>query len=179
MRIDNSSSLFTPEQIALFEKKQNAKYVFESCVRGRDGGYVDKPVAVFYQEVAHPRGSNYFGLYYQIDTTTIYDSKPSYRMMICNALSATEPFEGMVLPDGLVVYSRYQHDYRTWGDYMVDGGREYLRMGFPQGELLPPQSVLIGVEKDKLVVLEVRDREVLRPSRAMKMMNKNLLKSPD
>ena len=136
MNILNECSFLKPEGIAKIEKAYNAKYVFESCIKDRDGGWCNMPVAIFYTETPHPQGSNYFGLYVN----------ESGDFMITNGISATEPFDALQVGDD-VIYSRYRHDFREHNGYMVDGGRDYFRRS---ADGIP---VKLCVNKDKLEIV--------------------------
>jgi len=141
MKILNESTVYKKGGIKIIEDKMNAKFVFESCLKNRDGGWANVPVAIFYTEKAHPEGSNYFGLY-----TDVYG-----RVTISNAISATEPFNGLLIDDE-VIYSRYRHDFREHNGVFIDGGRDYLRCGGARiGDTL---SVKIHVVNDHLEVLD-------------------------
>lgn len=142
MKIHNECTFFKPEGIAKIEEMYNAKYVFESCLKTRDGGWCNYPVAIFYTEKAHPQGSNYFGLYEERLSIT---DKP--RLLITNGISATEPFDGLKIGED-IIYSRYRHDYRTLDEAFVDGGRDYFR----RGDVGLP--VKLKVNKDKLEVVD-------------------------
>ena len=121
MIINNECSFIKPEEIANIEKQYRATYVFETCLRARDGRWANYPAAVFYQEEMYPGGSNYFALYYSDDGTLyITDAGPSI---------IDEEFKGLEA-EGEVVYSRYRHDYRAGKNgAFVDGGRDYFRYG--------------------------------------------------
>lgn len=137
----NGCSFISAENIKKIEEHYNAKYVFESPLKTRGGGWSYNSAAIFYTEVAHPQGSNYFGLYYNDQNN----------LMITNGISATEEFEGVAI-DGDVVYSRSRHDYRGHNGIFVDGGRDYLRWG---GErYLSATPVKIKVNKDRLEVVD-------------------------
>ena len=138
MNIRNECSFLKPEGIAKIEDAYNAKYVFESCIKDRDGGWCNWPSAIFYTEEAHPRGSNYFGVY--------VDHNGDF--MITNGISATEPFDALQAGDD-VIYSRYRHDFREHNGYMVDGGRDYFRRS---ADGIP---VKLCVNKDKLEIVNV------------------------
>jgi len=125
MTILNECSFLKPEGIRQIEQKYNATYVFECCLRAKDGGWANFPAAIFYTEQAHPQGSNYFGLY--LDENNV--------PMITNGISATEkPIVGVRADNGDIIYSRYRHDYRVSPDKTVwiDGGRDYLRTGLSE-----------------------------------------------
>jgi len=133
MWIDTSSFL-RPDSIAKIEEKYNATYIFDSCLRLKSGDWGNFPCAIFYTEKAHPEGSNYFGLYFDMDGD----------LMIANGISATEvEYTGIVLGEK-VVYSRYRHDYRAADKVAIDGGRDYTKIN---GN---PQTVRFKVVEDHL-----------------------------
>jgi len=137
MNILNECSFLDVDGIKRIEEMKNCKYVFESCIRSRDGGWCNFPAAIFWCEDAHPEGSNYFALY--VDTSS--------GLMITNGISATEePFDALQVGDD-VIYSRYRHDYREHDGAMVDGGRDYFRHS------LNGIPVKLQVLKDKLEVV--------------------------
>ena len=128
MKIHNECTFLKPEGVAKVEQMYNAKYVFETCLKTRFGGWSEFPVAVFYTEQAHPEGSNYMGLY-----------KNDFGVMtICNAISALEEFTGLQIGDD-IIYSHYRHDYRVLdeeNDGFIDGGRDYVRCNPKVGKLV-------------------------------------------
>ena len=136
MNIRNECTFLKPEGIAKIEKAYNAKYVFESCLKTKNGGWCNMPVAIFYTETPHPQGSNYFGLY----------CNDFGDFMITDGISATEPFDALQAGDD-VIYSRYRHDFREHNGYMVDGGRDYFRRS---ADGIP---VKLCVNKDKLEIV--------------------------
>ena len=141
MVIHNECSFLKPEGIKIIEEKYNAKYVFESCLKLRDGGWCNFPAAIFYTEEAHPQGSNYFAIYEKQLTIT---RDPEF--LITNGISATEPFDALQIGDD-VIYSRYRHDYREYKGAMVDGGRDYFKRSANYGT-----PVKLRVNKDKLEI---------------------------
>lgn len=138
MNILNECTWLKPDGIAKIENMYNAKYVFESCLKLKDGGWCNMPVAIFYTEEAHPEGSNYFGLY----RTDFGD------IMITNGISATEPFDALQVGED-IIYSRYRHDYREHKGAMVDGGRDYFKRSADRGT-----PVKLHVVGDHLEVME-------------------------
>jgi len=130
VKILNESTWLKPDGIAKVENMYNAKYVFESCLKMKDGGWSNIPVCIFYTEEAHPEGSNYFGLY----RTDFGD------VMITNGISATEPFDALQIGDD-IIYSRYRHDYREHKGAMVDGGRDYFKRSSDKGTPVKLQVV--------------------------------------
>jgi hypothetical protein len=140
MKIVNQNPLFTQEQIEKIEQHYNAKFVCETSLKVQGGGWSNFPVAVFYTETAHPEGSNWFGLYWNHEN----------QLRITDAKPALEPFDGLLLEDGSVFYSRYRHDYQSLEDgTMVDGGREYIRYNPGKGKVVRLQIV-----KDQLEIVE-------------------------
>lgn len=118
VNIKNPNPLFDDNQIKKIEDHYDATFVCETCLKSSSGGWVNTAFAVFYQEnPPEIAKSNYFGLYFNHDGN----------LMITDASSALEPFDGLMLEDGSVFYSRFRHDYRTTGGAMVDGGRDYFR----------------------------------------------------
>ena len=134
MWIDVASSFIKPESIAGIEERYNAKYVFESCLKSKSGGWANFPCAIFYTEKAHPEGSNYFGVYLDLNGD----------FMIANGIASTEIEYTGILIGEKVVYSRYRHDYRGGEDAAIDGGRDYTKIS---GH---PQTVRFKVVKDHL-----------------------------
>ena len=143
MKIHNECTFIKPDGIAKIENMYNAKYVFESCLKTKDGGWSNFPAAIFYTEEKHPQGSNYFALYE--DRGTRLTKGP--RFMITDGISATKEFIGLRIGDD-IIYSRYRHDYRELGEAMIDGGRDYVRYNPEVGKL-----VKLQVTKDKLEVV--------------------------
>ncbi len=131
-RVLRESETFTPEGIAITEKKHKARYILESCIGVSQDTpgmwkWLNWPVAVFFQpDMARvpEGGSRYFGIYHR--TMDIDLPATSY---ICNAISCIEPFTGVVADNGDIIYSHYRHDFRRSPDksVWVDGGRDYLR----------------------------------------------------
>lgn len=133
-KILKDSELFSAENILRIEDKQNAVYVCETCLKGVGGGWINSPVAVFWNtDPANipPGGSAWFGMFFKYDADSAETGKIG-PLMITNAISAVEnKITGVVAKNGDIIYSRYRHDYRLSpdGTAMVDGGRDYLRSG--------------------------------------------------
>lgn len=130
--IITTPTIFTLEQVTRIEEKKNAKYVCETCLRGKDGWWINAPVAVFWNRdpaSIPPRGSPWFGLFYKYDW--FHDTST---LMITNAISAVEdPITGIRARNGDIIYSRFRHDFRRSPDESVwiDGGRDYTRYSTP------------------------------------------------
>jgi hypothetical protein len=138
MKINTASSFLKEDVIKKIEELRNAKYVFESTVKSKDGGWVNQPMAIFYTEKKHPEGSNYFALYMQHGVPYITDG-----------ITAIEPEYTGVVNDDEVVYSRYRHDYRSAGSHAIDGGRDYTRLTGSN-----PKTVKFKVVEDHLEIVE-------------------------
>jgi hypothetical protein len=133
MWIDKTSFLRI-DTISKIEERYNATYIFDSCLRTKNGSWGNFPCAIFYTEKAYPEGSNYFGLYHDMNGD----------LMIANGISATEvEYTGIVLGER-VLYSRFRHDYRGEEDVAIDGGRDYTKIS---GD---PDTVKFKVVKDHL-----------------------------
>lgn len=125
MKIDIECSFLKEDNIKVIEKEYNAKYVLETDLLGKDqysGAtfWLNRPAAIFYTDKAHPRGSNYFALYFDGSSLMITDGLHSVKDVVFSGIEA----------EGEVVYSRYRHDFRRGknGAY-VDGGRDYFKYG--------------------------------------------------
>jgi hypothetical protein len=96
-----------------------AKYIGEFSVAGLGGGFANLPVSIFYQQEAHPRGSNWFGLYFNhLDKLMITDGKSAVDNIWVGVLNEKT---------NEILYSAYRHDYQVYGDLMADGGAEYTK----------------------------------------------------
>lgn len=94
-------------------------------------------VGVFYQSDPLPSHSTYFGLY-------VSDG----RLMICNAdFVLGVALTGVLCPDRVVMYSVHRHHYKSYGEWFVDGGGEYVRTNCKE-------LVCLRVNKEKLDVCE-------------------------
>lgn len=148
MKIHNEPTLFSPEQIKIIEDKYNGKYVFESAIKTKGGGWTDRAFAIFYTEEAHPQGSNYFAIGWSYNP---FDGLAKAELIITDGISATEEFEGILYNDE-VYYSRFCHDFRQYPNGLfVDGGRDYTRFGC--SVLSECKTVKLKVVKDKLEVI--------------------------
>ena len=129
--------MLSAENIADLEERYNAKYLFDTCLKCLDGSWANYPGAVFYTEEAHPEGSNYFALYWDNMGESLY---------ITDAFSSIQgEFLGFLFEDGELLHSRFRHDYMTYREAMVDGGRDYFRASECPPEARPVTfSVLDG-----------------------------------
>ena len=98
-------------------KSEGAKYVCTTELKA-----YGIPVDVFYRPTPHHvYGNRYFGLYRDDFPNSVY---------ICNA-DAVENLDFCVIDNGKGewTYSQYTHDFLSWGEGYIDGGRAYTRVG--------------------------------------------------
>ena len=135
MNIDMNPFWLNEDTVKVVEQKFGAKYMGVWCTKTRSGYWNEQPVDVFYQpnpDTAKGH-TNYFGIFYN-------GASP----MICDASTAfSEPIYGLLTDEDEVLVSRCRHDYRAKGEYMIDGGRDYLRRS-DEGDL-----VRVHVNEDK------------------------------
>ncbi len=131
MNILCESERFSPEQLEKIEAHYGAKYVCETCLLAKGGGWINSSVSIFYQtnpDKVPEGGSQWFGLFFKL--TNPLDEDSPRQLCIVNAISAVgKDIAGIVADNGDVIYSRYRHDCR-WspdGSVMIDGGRDYTR----------------------------------------------------
>ena len=102
------------------------------------GGWVNYPANIFYQEEAHPQGSNYFAIYIEPFTN---------QWMVTDALSSVQdPIQAFRLKNtGAFKWSHYRHDMReVVSGLYIDGGRDYTRIvGDVNSELVEPVELTI------------------------------------
>lgn len=140
--------MLSQEGIKEIQEKYNAKYIIDSCIPTINGNS-NFPCAVFYSEVAHPKGSNFF---------CIFSNNGS--MMIANAAFILEQsIQAIQALDGELIISRYRHDFVTSSDETVsiDGGREYTRILYsPELKDIPKQFTITVNENGVLNMEENR-----------------------
>jgi len=120
-------------KISEVEKKYSAVYLGEFCLKSPSEGWMNQAYSLFYTPKAHPQGSNYFALYYMWDLVSLETGKP--KLYITNGISAVvDPetgdrviYTGVDCGDDEILYSAYRHDYQTYKDFMIDGGRDYTK----------------------------------------------------
>lgn len=117
------------------------------------------PIHVFFQDIEHPQGSHYFGLYQKITPTDLEGGFDS-RWMIIDGQKFIKPITGIICADGTtVIYSCHRHDYTISpieGDTtMIDGGFEYQRYSGNSDKI-----VKIGVVGEKFVLLPYDTEQV-------------------
>lgn len=110
----------TDFDIPKIEKKFNARFICETPLLVGDS-WNNSPSLIFYSDVPHPQGSNWFAV-------TRYNDQA----IISNAIDiVNQPITGIKADDGSIIYSHCRHDMRTSPDQSVwiDGGRDYVRTG--------------------------------------------------
>jgi hypothetical protein len=149
MRVNRDSVLFNPNQILSIEGTLGGRYVCETCLKGPHG-WINQPFALFWQDVPHPQGSNYFAMYYK----WMGGAFDNLALMITDGISAAQDsFSGVSHNDGEIYFSRYRHDYREIPGGFVDGGRDYMRYSPTPGTKIHTLKIIdghIGVKVDDI-----------------------------
>ena len=124
-------------KIDVIEKKYNAKFVGQFCLKTKTGGWHGDDCAdVYYQETPPVEGySKYFGLIMQGGSAYITSGASGVEGLI----------DAVEADDGTIWYSRYRHDmrYSADGSVFIDGGRDYVRGGM-HGRYLLLMKVIDG-----------------------------------
>lgn len=148
MAINIESTWLSAEQIKTVEKVKSAKYVCELAIKGANGGWINQPCLIFYNEEKHPvSNSHYFALL-----------SMGEQMAVTNGQSAVdETFTGICADDGEIIYSRFRHDYRTSkdGSVTIDGGRDYVRSSSG-----PAKLVTLKILNDRVVEVSNDDSKI-------------------
>lgn len=100
--------------IEKIEKDRNCRFVCEWNVKQDDN-----PMLIFWNDIAHPQGSNWMALFYYND------------WFVRDGITASQlPIQCVVSNDKQVLFSKSRHDFRSSqdGSVSVDGGREYTRV---------------------------------------------------
>ena len=90
MKILNECTFLKEKDINGIEKKYNAKYVFEACIKDIKGKWLNFPAAIFYTEKAHPEGSNYFAMFMLHGHPMIADGISAVKDVMYTGLEAEE-----------------------------------------------------------------------------------------
>lgn len=147
------NSWLSEQDIVNAEEHYKAKYICDTCLKVRNGSYGNQSFAIFYNEVAHPNGSNWFALF-----------RDNGRTMIVNAIEVENRIiNGLVIDDSKVIYSSYRNDYRcytsekTGVEFCIDGGMDYLKLN-KSSEDVQFSIAKLQVTKDGLRVFEINNR---------------------
>ena len=110
----------TPEGIRKVEENRSCRYVCEWNVLDAKGDPYGQPMMIFWNDVAHPQGSNWMALYSDVGGYYVRDGITASRL----------PIQAYVSDDGQAVFSKHRHDFRSShdGTISVDGGREYTKL---------------------------------------------------
>ena len=141
MKIKNNYH-FNEDMIFHLEKSYDAKFICETSIKDASKGWYNTPVALFYANVKHPQGSNWFAIFQHSDGG----------FSITNGISAVEPDNKLVgITDGKdVVYSSHRHHFSKLGNGYIDGGRDYAKLNLSSGIT----TVTLLITPDGLVVDE-------------------------
>lgn len=113
-----SNKIFDDKAIEEIEKHYNGKYLIDSCLRLANGEWANFPAAFFWQDEAHPQGSNYFAIYFKDGADMmITDGKCIEDQMIVFG----------VCDNGELIHSRHRHDFISKNGAMMDGGQDYVK----------------------------------------------------
>lgn len=118
---------FNQQQVEHIEKVYSAKFICETVSKDQYGNWYNMPMMLFFQEKAHPDGSNWFMIHFSGE-----------RGFISNGISAIEPDNslfGIKTTDG-IIYSPYRHRMVVASDgQFIDGGRDYVKSSAPVVEM--------------------------------------------
>lgn len=143
MNIIKRQILLTTDEIYQYERFYKATWVGDFCIKTADGGWYNAPVAIFHTEKKHPIGSNYMAMFRSMNMG----------LSVADGISATEPFTGLELPNGEVIYSAYRHDCWCRRGWMVDGGRDYLKTSYSSHVSEPAKPVTLQIINASLEVI--------------------------
>lgn len=109
---------FSQETIEKIEQHYGANFIFDLCIKDKNGNWTEQPIAIFYKENPDiTKGhKNYFGIFVRNGET-----------IICDATTVSEGHWNGLISDDKVYLSRFRHDYREIDGKFIDGGRDYCR----------------------------------------------------
>ena len=110
----------TAKGIDKIEELYNCRYVCEWNTTDSSGRISTYPLLIFWNDVAHPQGSNWMALF-----------KAGGEWVVRDGISASRvPILAGVSNNGQAMFSKNRHDYRQSHDYSItlDGGRDYTRI---------------------------------------------------
>ena len=145
MNVNLVNRCLPEDTIAKIEKSYNAKYVMDSCLQHKDGRYNNARALIFYTEKKHPNGSHYMALFKKHDTI----ANTLYWMITNGETGVTGEFSGLLFEDGSLMHSAYRHDYFSYGNAFVDGGRDYMKRPL-NGDF---KVVSFKIEDGKIIVI--------------------------
>jgi len=137
INVDTKPVYMNPKIIEIVERQYKAKYLLETQLKAKDGGWTYNPGLIFYTKEKHPEGSNYMAVFYD-DRTSRLDPVAHPRTMITNGLSSIDNivFDGLLV-NGKVMYSHFRHHCNTDGfGNLIDGGRDYSRFSIKNDNLI-------------------------------------------
>lgn len=128
------------------EKLKDCKYVCESQVPTKDGGWSDFPVQIYWQRNP-PKGYNdFFGFWLEgikPQRAIICEIKPDFDFTVT----------ALITPNDELIYSAFRHDM-AWDNtngYAIDGGRDYVKLS---GDIRHCTLVKYNLSTDRISVIE-------------------------
>lgn len=156
-RVDLGNGLWydnTPDYLNLehsnirsVEQSRQCRYVCEWPLLN-DGNKPTETMLLFWNDVAHPQGSNWMALFFHDGGWYVRDGISASR----------HPIHCPVSQDGQVMLSKHRHDYRTSkdGSIAIDGGRDYTKTVGTAREwvwLMPQQGMLTILDESAATIL--------------------------
>jgi len=110
----------TAEGIRQVEQIRNCRYVCEWSTVSGDGDISQTPMMIFWNDVAHPQGSNWMALFSAGGSYYVRDGISASRL----------PIRAYISDEGEAIFSKHRHDFRSScdGTITVDGGRDYTKL---------------------------------------------------
>jgi hypothetical protein len=110
------------EGIRKIEKLRNCRYVCEWNTTDSSGRISTYPMLIFWNDVAHPQGSNWMALF--------KDGGHNGWFVRDGIAASRVPILAGVSNNGQAMFSKNRHDYRQShdGSITLDGGRDYTRI---------------------------------------------------
>ncbi len=138
------------------EELYKSKYIGSWCIRDGEN-WSEVPVEVFYQPNPDTsKGySHYFGIYVESGIGGYY-----HKVMVTNAESAFSKDIIGIVDNDIVYVSRYRHDFvKTPSGFIIDGGRDYLRLGSDSNENSELDLVKVTVKDGEFIFNEIVNDE--------------------
>lgn len=120
MSIITAPEFWSQKTVEHLERHYAARYVCEMPYLSHDTWRED-PSLIFWNDVAHPQGSNYFAISRSGDDVVISDAFKTVQF----------PIIGIRADNGDIIYSHCRHHMNRSADgsVWIDGGMDYLRHG--------------------------------------------------
>lgn len=133
------------------EMRHDCRYVCEWPTIDKQGEISSHPSMIFWNDTAHPQGSNWMALFKSNSEWYVKDGITASLLPICCIISK----------DREVLFSKHEHDYRTSkdGSITVDGGREYVRI--IRHEMWPIEEVWLLPQQGRLTIIDKSAAQLL------------------